>query len=106
LGSTGRKSFLPTDGYRGIVLLRGPLKLYLLSRCSELCLVSSDIDVQGVAASLAAIIHDFWLADRCAPRFLENGAVGNAGTISVATELPRVRYITCIDQLRESTTPK
>jgi hypothetical protein len=29
----------------------------------------------GVAASLAAIIHDFWLADRCVPRFLENGAL-------------------------------
>jgi hypothetical protein len=60
----------------------------------------------GIAASLAAIIHDFWLADRCAPRFLENGAVGNAGTIGVATELTKARYITGIDQLRGSTAPK
>jgi hypothetical protein len=51
----------------------------------------------GIAASLAAIIHDFWLADRCVPSFLENGAVGNTGTIGVATELPRARYITGID---------
>jgi hypothetical protein len=57
----------------------------------------------GIAASLAAIIHDFWLADRCVPRFLENGAVGKTGTIGVATELPRARYITGIDQLRGST---
>jgi hypothetical protein len=56
----------------------------------------------GIAASLAAIIHDLWLADRCAPRFLEKATFGKPETIDAATDWPALKYITRIDQLSRS----